>query len=264
MQSYRLEDIGARLFYQDLPGVGPPLVMLHGLGSASSLVFPRVASHPTLQGYRSILVDLLGFGYSERPTDYDYAMESQAKNVARLLDHLQLRNCTVVGHSMGGSIAILLADARPDLVGHLLVAEASLDPGPGLISSRIVCVPEEVFVSRKHAQFHEQMLAAGYCAFASTLRAADPQALYRSAVSLIAERNPSYREQFYRFTHHKTFIYGERTLPNPNEEELRAEGISVRVVPNASHDMVIDNPDGFSQTIADAIIATGDARQDVV
>jgi pimeloyl-ACP methyl ester carboxylesterase len=198
-------------------------------------------------------VDLLGYGYSDRPPENDYTMESQVDNVAALLDHLALQDCCVVGHSMGGSIAVLLAYARPDLVSHLVIAEGNLDPGPGFVSGRIVISSERDFVNRKYGQFIVQMATAGYHDYAGTVRASDPRCLHRSAVSLIADRSPTYRDCLYRFAGSRTYVFGERTLPDPDERLLRERGIDVRIVPDAGHDMMSDNPDGFAAVVADAI-----------
>jgi pimeloyl-ACP methyl ester carboxylesterase len=255
MEAIYLQHAAARMFYHDLPGGAPPLVMIHGLGSSSSSWFPRASHHPRLNEHRAILVDLLGYGYSDRPQIYDYAMESQSENIAQLLDTLGMSGCIVIGHSMGGSIAILLADARPELVAHLIVAEGNLDPGPGFVSGRIVSVSEDVFVSSKIHDFTRQMSEAGYHDYASTVRACDPVCLHRSAVSLIADRDPTYRTCLYRLPMPRSFIFGERTLPNPDEQTLRRQGIDVRIVPSAGHDMMGDSPDGFANVIADCIAA---------
>jgi pimeloyl-ACP methyl ester carboxylesterase len=253
MRSMVVEAADARMFYHDLPGGEPALVMIHGLGSASSSWYPSAAHHPGLRSRRAILVDLLGFGYSDRPQAYDYSMASQAANVAGLLDHLELSGCAVIGHSMGGSIAILLAAARPDLVSHLIVAEGNLDPGPGFISGRITSVSETAFVTTKYHDFCSQMRAAGFYDYASTLRASDPLGLYRSAVSLIAPRSPTYRQHLIRRTGPSTFLFGELSLPDPDEQVLRAHGIDVRVVPATGHDMMGGNPNGFADTVAEAL-----------
>lgn len=63
---------GATLRWLDLPGEGLPLVFIHGLGCASSYDYPRVASDPALNGRRKILIDLPGFGYSDKPHDFSY------------------------------------------------------------------------------------------------------------------------------------------------------------------------------------------------
>lgn len=253
MNSVHVRTADAHLFYHDLPGDEPALIMLHGLGSSSSSWYPRATHHPRLRNRRCLLVDFLGFGYSDRPPAYDYAMESQADTVAMLLDHLQLKQSIIVGHSMGGSIAILLADARPELVSHLVVAEGSLDPGAGFVSSRIVAVSEDIFVASKYDTFCRQMREAGYHDFASTLRASDPAGLHRSAVSLTKHRSPTYRERLYKASMPRTFIFGERTLPHTDERGLALVGIDVRMVPDASHDMMGDNPQGFADAVADCI-----------
>jgi pimeloyl-ACP methyl ester carboxylesterase len=50
-----------------------------------------------------------------------------------VLDSLGLRRVTVIGHSLGGSVAISLAAQRPDPVGSLVAAEPHLDPGAGML-----------------------------------------------------------------------------------------------------------------------------------
>src|SRR4051794_17140085 len=128
MEALWLPGCGAFLRFCDLPGAGPAIVWLHCLGGAAA-GYVQVAGQPSLAGRRSVLVDLLGFGCSDRPEQYGYAPEEQAGTVAALLDHLGLRECVVVGHSMGGSVAITLAGLRADLVGQLVIAEAPLELG---------------------------------------------------------------------------------------------------------------------------------------
>lgn len=113
MDSLYFPELDAHLCYHDLPGQEPVCVYLHGLGSASSADFPAIARDPRLSPYRSLLIDLLGFGFSDHPTAFPHTLEAHAEIVARLLDHLELRQCHVVGHSMGGSVAIALAANWP-------------------------------------------------------------------------------------------------------------------------------------------------------
>src|SRR5437868_6534328 len=117
MHAFRVPGIDASLCYHDLPGREPVVVYLNGLGGAASEAFPAIARAPVLARYRGLLIDLLGFGYSDRPTDFGYTIEDHAECVAALLDHLSVRRCSVLGQSMGGSVAIVLASRRPDLVG---------------------------------------------------------------------------------------------------------------------------------------------------
>ena len=255
MSIFLLRKRNVHLFYHDFPGELPALIYLHGLGSSSSSSFPRCAGHPQLRDHRSILIDFLGYGYSDRPADYSYAMEEQAETVASLLESLDLKSSALIGHSMGGAIAILLAHSRLDLISRLIVAEGNLDPEPGFVSGRIASMDERTFVDKGYERFMSEIISAGYHDYAGMVRAADPVGLHRSATDLIADRAPTYREMLYQMTIPRTYIFGEMTLPDPDEEILRSHGIDVRIVANAGHDMMSDNPDGFALAIAGAIAA---------
>lgn len=257
MQTHFIPELKADLCYHDFPGYLPAIVTLHGLGMASSSWFPPCFAHPGLRDHRAILIDLLGFGYSDRPQDFSYDMEAHAQTVAHVLDELQLNQCIVLGHSMGGSIAILLAQSRPDLVGSLLVAESNLDPGPGLVSRIITSFSEADFVDGGYTQFIADMWAAGARDYAHSVRAADPRAVHRSAVSLIAGRSPTYGECLAALKMPRTYLFGSESLPNPDVAALRNAGVHVAIVPDAGHDMMGDNARGFSDTVASMIHADG-------
>jgi len=250
MKAFFLQEHGAHLLYHDFPGELPALVYLHGLGAASSSSFPRCAGHRQLRDHRSILIDFLGYGYSDRPANYSYSMQAQADTVASLLDSLELENSVLIGHSMGGAIAILLAQGRPDLISTLIVAEGNLDPGPGFVSGRITSMNEDLFADEDYKRFISEISSAGYHDYAATVLAADPVGLHRSASDLIADREPTYRQMLYQMKIPRTYIFGEMTLPDPDEETLRSNDIDVRIVANAGHDMMSDNPNGFALTIA--------------
>ncbi|MFI9595231.1 alpha/beta fold hydrolase [Nonomuraea sp. NPDC052265] len=67
---------------------------------------------PELAGHRSLFVDLLGFGTSDRPTAFGYTMEEHADALATALRAADVRAAQVVAHSMGGTIAVHLARQR--------------------------------------------------------------------------------------------------------------------------------------------------------
>ncbi len=113
MGSYHLTDIDSYMRWIDVPGSGPAHVCIHGLGCAGSADFANIAAHPRFAGRRAIIVDLLGHGYSDRPKDFSYSLHAHARTVATLLDHCAADGCVLVGHSMGGAIAIVLATLRP-------------------------------------------------------------------------------------------------------------------------------------------------------
>lgn len=92
-------------------GTGPPVVMLHGLGGNKASFLPTVAA--LAPSFRTIAVDLLGFGDSDKPLGASYGPEFQARGVARLLDALGLQRAHLLGHSMGGRVALELGFRDP-------------------------------------------------------------------------------------------------------------------------------------------------------
>ncbi|WP_196250742.1 alpha/beta fold hydrolase [Cellulomonas sp. JZ18] len=122
---------GVTLSYQlHGPAEAPVLVLLHGMGAASDGSSWRDVV-PLLAGdHRLVVPDLRGHGASSRPGSY--TLDEMADDVARLLDLLGVRDATVVGHSMGGVVAVVLAQARPDLVAALVVEDSSPPPPFGL------------------------------------------------------------------------------------------------------------------------------------
>lgn len=106
----------------------PPVVMLHALGEESSTW--EVVAAELGQFFRVVTLDLRGHGQSDRPGDYSF--ELMRDDVLGLLDHLDLTRTSVVGHSMGGTVAYLIAEAQPTRVDRLILE----DTPPPFPSSR--------------------------------------------------------------------------------------------------------------------------------
>ena len=206
-------------------------------------------AQPELRGRRAIIVDLLGHGDSDRPADFSYTLRAHAAVVAAVLDEVAVSGATLIGHSMGGSIAILLAAARPDLAGRVVVAEPNLRAGGGLYSSGIAAYTEVDFVDHGFARLVERLEPG----FAARVRMADPVALHRSAVGLVTEVTPSVGELFAGLPQPRALLLGARSHPYAEAGEIRAAGIPVIEVPDAGHDMMYDNPVGFASALRRAM-----------
>lgn len=256
MQGLFLPAPQAFLRYVDLPGAAPTCVYLHGLGLSSLATYARVVAEPGLSPRRSILVDFLGCGFSDRPESFGYTLEDHAQTIAALLDHLALQQCTIIGHSFGGSVAITLAALRSDLVGRLLLAEALLDPGGGETSRRIAGQSEAEFCASGYhalrADVHADALSGDPLSIvvAGAFNAVAPFALYRCAVGLVRGTQPTMRQHLLDLAVPRTYFFGQASLPNPDTEALPASGIAVRVLPGAGHGMMWDDPGGFAAALS--------------
>lgn len=99
-------DPPVRLAVSDV-GKGQPIVLIHGLGT-NSYTWHRIA--PALaKSHRVITIDLKGFGESEKPLDGPYTVRAQANLVRDVIARKGLRDVTLVGHSYGGGVSLLLA-----------------------------------------------------------------------------------------------------------------------------------------------------------
>ena len=111
---------GARLHYVDTGGDGPAILLLHGIyGQLRNFTY---ALTDQLKDHRLIVVDRPGWGHStvegEHPT-----IETQARMVADLIDALGLDRPLLVGHSMGGAVALAMAVNQPAKIrGVALIA----------------------------------------------------------------------------------------------------------------------------------------------
>ncbi|ONG06455.1 alpha/beta hydrolase [Klebsiella pneumoniae] len=210
---------GATLRWHDFPGDGLPVVFIHGLGCASSYDYPRIASDPALRERRKILIDLPGFGYSDKPRVFSYNIHEQALVLEQFLSHLRLQRFALFGHSMGGSIAIEAAGLLGERVTTLLVSEPNLFAGGGEYSRRIAAQSETAFV------------ADGYS-------------------SLICGSDTPWFTQLCQLRCQKMLIVGERSLPYADSDLVQAQGIPVGIVPHAGHSMAWENPQGLAQLIA--------------
>jgi pimeloyl-ACP methyl ester carboxylesterase len=241
----------------DEPDTAPVCVYLAGLGSAATADFPEIVTRPALRGRRSLLVDLAGTGWSDpAPASFGYTIEEHADVIAALLDSSDLKGCHVVGHSLGGSVAISLATRRPDQVGRLVVAEPNLDPGVGTLSRHIADQSEDAFVSRGYSALRAVVArdeeAAGVSVFHATTGRWSPTAMYRSAVSLLADRTPTFRDLLASASMPRAMLVGERS----DDVDLRTlvdSGVTVHVVPGAGHAMTHESPEEFAHTIAAAL-----------
>ncbi|GHG54168.1 alpha/beta fold hydrolase [Streptomyces griseocarneus] len=246
---------GDQIRWVELPGEEPARVYVHGLGATSPAYFTAAAVHPLLAGRRSLLIDLLGHGISDRPTGFDYTLESHADALAEALASAGVTGAELIAHSMGGSVAVVLAARHPHLVSRLVLVDANLDPLPRVPgaggSSGIAAYSEQEFLEGGWKEVRDRAGSHWW----STMRLAGREALHRSATHLVRATVPTMRELLLTLPIPRTYLLPEADGPLPGADALTEAGVSVVPVPDCGHNIMLDNPQAFARATAAALAA---------
>lgn len=103
-------------------GEGYPLIFIHGSGPGVSayanwrLVLPQIAEIA-----HCYALDMIGFGYTDKPTDVKYGMDLWTKQIVDFMDELNIEKADFVGNSFGGSLALSMAINHPNRVRKLIM-----------------------------------------------------------------------------------------------------------------------------------------------
>ena len=118
-------------------GQGAAVVFLHGSGNGACGYSNFKGNFPEVvrAGYRAVLPDLIGFGYSDKPAEAQYTLDFFVECLEQTLDAAGVDRATVVGNSLGGAIALGLALAHPSRVERLvLMAPGGLNDLPDYLA----------------------------------------------------------------------------------------------------------------------------------
>ncbi len=129
-------DAGGIVTNVHVAGSGPDVLLIHGSGPGVSawanwrMTIPALAEH-----FRVIAPDIVGFGYTERPSGIRYDLPTWTTHAVAVLDALGVERCHVIGNSFGGSLALSLAINHSERVSGLVLMGAAGVPftiTPGL------------------------------------------------------------------------------------------------------------------------------------
>jgi pimeloyl-ACP methyl ester carboxylesterase len=263
MKAVHLPAHQAFLRYLEIPGADPPLLWLHGWQCTSSGELVGAAVQPSLSGRRSLLIDLLGHGYSDRPEEFTYTAEAHADTIVTLIDCLGLTQCGIVAHSMGATIAIHVAAARPETVSLLILAEG----GPDLADR------EPGSLGRLAGQSEAEYVSTGYPALLTGLaetavadpagvsavhlgitRVVDPRAIHREARSMDGADQGKLASLLVGLKMPRWYLQGQLSEREPDFEQLLSESaIGFSIVPAAGHPMGLQNPSGLAAAVAGVV-----------
>lgn len=115
--------------YKEVYGSGDPIMCLHGLGA--SMFSWRHFITPFSQHNKLILVDFKGSGKSPKPRDSHYSIEEKADDIYNLIIEENLSKLTLIGNSLGGAVALMLAirlgEQTPNRLSRLVLIDSAGD-----------------------------------------------------------------------------------------------------------------------------------------
>ena len=220
------------------PGSGMPLVFLHGFGSTKE-DYADVVRQPQLAERPVLAYDAPGCGATACSDPSAVSIPFLVEAAAAVLDARGIERCQLVGHSMGGLTALLLADRDPARVAGFVDIEGNVAPEDCFLSRQIVSHPHpdpEGFL----AEFAERVWTSGESSgalYASSLAAkVRPEAvrpIFESMVDL--SDSGGLVQRFLALPVPRMFMYGEENRALPYLPRLAAAGVELAEIPNSGH-----------------------------
>ena len=169
--SHFLQARGLLLHYLDYGTAGhTPMLCVHG-GGAHAHWFDFVA-RGFIADYHVRSLDLRGHGDSAWMEDGDYSAELFAQDIAEVAERLDLRGFVLIGHSMGGMIALVYAATRPARLGKLVVVDSAMRVTPERMATlrNIGARGGRAYATREELIARYRLLPAGTAAARETIR----------------------------------------------------------------------------------------------
>lgn len=231
------------------------LVFLHGLFHG----FTHFRAFPIQTPDRIVVIDLLGYGAYADSKCPD-SLQGQVEHVARELDRHGISRPVIVGHSIGGAVAMLFAERFPDRVGAVVNVEGNFTLADAFWSSKVAAMPRaeaeamlEEYRGDVPAWLAEQTIeeTPQRVEWARSMFAAQPassvQALANAVVQ--ATSSPEYLPALDRVLESGIPVHllaGERSRADWSvHEDFVRRAASFAIQPGVGHMMPIEDPEGF-------------------
>lgn len=219
------------------PGGAPELVFLHGVGLNAHGWDPLAIALAHEPGVRSLAVDLPGHGHSDWRGDANYRPDMLAADVGVALDQLAPAPVTLVGHSLGGLTAIVVAAMQPHRVRGLVIVDIT----PGVVPQHDAAAVVEFIQGQSEFASRDEMVDRAIAFGIGSDRAALAQ-----GVELNSRQRPDGRWEWrHHFAHLENAPIADPNDPAPLAplwaplEALHAAGMPVSLV-RASDGLVSD------------------------
>jgi pimeloyl-ACP methyl ester carboxylesterase len=253
MKAEQLElEPGVVFSYYYRKGTPVTLVFIHGLGDWKETHL-RASEYPKLSKYGMLMVDQIGYGDSSHPDGFNYTMKEQAQAIKLLMDKLGIDDVVLIPHSMGGPVAVDLAELYGSRVKGIIYAEGNVDFNDCFFSNWIITEHSydqwvnETFPSlleryKKNPSQVNYTVSFGKAGAIST---------YKSSEDLVAvSKKDDIKDRLAALKVPVLAVFGEKNRGKFTSEAKLGEAFPLVFIPDAAHSMMVDNPDAYYREIA--------------
>lgn len=231
-----------------------PILFLHGFGSTKE-DYADIVLHPAFDGHPFVAYDAPGCGESQCDDLARVCIPLLVETARQVLAHFDFERFHLVGHSMGGLTALMLADQCPDRVISFVDIEGNIAPEDCFLSRQIVDYPSD----DPHAFFAAFIERARQApAYASALYSASlkhkvrtgaVRGIFQSMVDL--SDNGDLMDRFLGLSCPRMFMYGEQNAGLSYLPHIQANGVRLAPIAHCGHFPMYSNPVAMWQQIAD-------------
>lgn len=257
------ETNGINIYYTRTGGSKPPLILLHGL-TANGACWSALA-HAMEGDYDVIMPDARGHGKSSVP-DYGYRYEDHANDVVGLIEALRLSPPILIGHSMGGMIAAVVASRKSQLLRRLILAD------PTFLSPKVQREIRDSDVVDQHRRYLNMSLddVVTEARIRHPDRSLDTIELIArarlqtsmGAFDVLTPPNPNYMQVVSAIEVPSLLVIGSAGVVSPDvaaDLQRLNPRLQVELIPEAGHGLHYDQPERFAVVVKSFLcsIATG-------
>jgi pimeloyl-ACP methyl ester carboxylesterase len=236
-----------------------PLVFLHGFGSTKE-DYADIVRHAAFDGHPFMAYDAPGCGQSQCIDLAKISIPFLVQVAKALLEEFRIERFHLIGHSMGGLTALMLAHEFPERIISFINIEGNISPEDCFLSRQVMDYPHadpnlffDQFIERtRHAPAYASALYAA--SLPHKVRSAAVSGIFHSMVELSDHGN--LMEKFLNLPHPKMFMYGEQNNHLSYLQKIKQHGVSLAQIPNCGHFPMYSNPLEMWQHIANFIMST--------
>lgn len=250
----RVEDVALNVATLQRDGDLAPILFLHGFGSTKE-DYADIVLHPAFDGHPFVAYDAPGCGESQCGDLSRISIPFLMKTALQVLAYFNIERFHLVGHSMGGLTALMLAHHFPERVLSFVDIEGNIAPEDCFLSRQIVDYPSDdpevffaAFVERaRHVPAYASALYSA--SLRHKVRAAAVRGIFQSMVDL--SDNAGLMDKFLGLKCPRMFMYGEQNTSLSYLPHIQAEGVRLAPIANCGHFPMYSNPVAMWQQIAD-------------